>query len=407
VKEEIAVAETQADAPPVPMTRTCPFRPPDEVAGLRENAPVTRMTFPNGAQGWLVTGYRDVRTVLTDPAFSTRCPEYPYFARSAVGVVPPVPKGMFLALDPPEHTAYRRLLDREFTARRMNLLRPRIQQTIDDCLDRLEAAGPSADLMAEFAYPVPLMVIADLLGIPAADRAEFKRVTDGALRLDLPQEGNIAANQRLDEWLGDLLRRKRERPAGDLLSDLLSRAGEEDLLDDQVLVNFGKMLFIAGYETTANAIGLGVAQLAGRPDQLALLRDDPGIVDRAVEELLRHNALAHLGIQRTAARDVELGGVTIAEGDYVMAHTAAANFDEALVPDAGELRIDRRPSAHLTFGFGPHQCLGRQLARIELQMAFTALFARFPELRLAVPLEEIPFRSDMVIYGMHRLPVTW
>ncbi|MCP9955770.1 cytochrome P450 [Actinomadura madurae] len=398
---------TPAGARPVPMTRTCPLRPPEELDGLRASAPVERVSFPNGAEGWLVTGYENARTVLNDPAFSVRSPEYAYFARSGGTAVPPVPKGMFLSLDPPEHTSYRKLLDREFSARRMNQLRPRIQQVIDQCLDGLEASGPPADLMAGLAYPVPLRVISDLLGVPAADRAEFKRVAEGAMRLDVTPEGQIAANQRLDEYLGAVIRRKRARPSDDLLSGLIARSGEDDLLDDGALVNIGKLLFIAGYETTANAIGLGVAVLAEHPGQHALLRDDPGLVDRAVEEILRHQTLAHLGIQRVAVRDVELGGVTIAAGDIVMAHTAAANLDEALTPDAADLRVDRRPTAHLTFGFGPHQCLGRQLARIELQMVFTSLLARFPGMRLAAGLDEVPFRSGMVIYGMHRLPVTW
>lgn len=405
--EETNVTSTPTGARPVPMTRDCPFRPPGELDGLRASAPVTRVSFPNGAEGWLVTGYEHVRTVLNDPAFSVRSPEYAYFARSSGAAVPPVPRGMFLSLDPPEHTPYRRMLDREFSARRMNLLRPRIQQVIDQCLDGLEASGPPADLMAELAYPVPLRVISDLLGVPPADRAEFKRVADGAMRLDVSAEGHIAANQRLDEYLGGVIRRKRARPADDLLSDLIARSGEDDLLDDEVLVNIGKLLFIAGYETTANAIGLGIAVLAEHPDQHALLRDDPGLMDRAVEEILRHQTLAHLGIQRVATRDVELGGVTIARGDLVMAHTAAANLDETLTPDAAELRVDRRPTAHLTFGFGPHQCLGRQLARIELQMVFTALLARFPGMRLATGVDKVPFRSGMVIYGMHRLPVAW
>lgn len=157
---------TPAGARPVPMTRTCPLRPPEELDGLRASAPVERVSFPNGAEGWLVTGYENARTVLNDPAFSVRSPEYAYFARSGGTAVPPVPKGMFLSLDPPEHTSYRKLLDREFSARRMNQLRPRIQQVIDQCLDGLEASGPPADLMAGLAYPVPLRVISDLLGVP-------------------------------------------------------------------------------------------------------------------------------------------------------------------------------------------------------------------------------------------------
>lgn len=180
---------TPAGARPVPMTRTCPLRPPQELDGLRASAPVERVSFPNGAEGWLVTGYENARTVLNDPAFSVRSPEYAYFARSGGTAVPPVPKGMFLSLDPPEHTPYRKLLDREFSARRMNQLRPRIQQVIDQCLDGLEASGPPADLMAGLAYPVPLRVISDLLGVPAADRAEFKRVAEGAMRLDVTPRG--------------------------------------------------------------------------------------------------------------------------------------------------------------------------------------------------------------------------
>ncbi|MCK2237383.1 cytochrome P450 [Crossiella sp. S99.2] len=400
------MTETMA-APPFPMQRQCPFHPPQEIGELRDSAtPISRMTFPSGDEGWLLTRHADIRLVLTDPRFTVRNRRFLF---SKLQQEPqPIRRGMLLSMDAPEHPAYRKLLTREFTVRRMQHLRPRIQQIVDEHLDAMAAKGGVVDLVEELALPVPSLVICELLGVPYADRDHFQAVTVDLLRLDTPPERRKAAVDEFDRYLGVLVRTKRLDPGEDLLSDLIARADAgEELIDDEVLVSFAFLLLVAGHETTANMIGLSTAVLLENPDQLELLRNKPELADKAVEELLRYLTIIHLGLQRSALEDVEIGGHLIKAGEIVALHVSGANFDPALLEDAERLDITRQPVAHLTFGFGPHQCLGQQLARMELRVVFSTLFERFPTLELAAPLAEIPFRSDMAIYGVHKLPVRW
>ncbi|GAA2790348.1 cytochrome P450 [Crossiella cryophila] len=400
------MTETMA-APPFPMQRQCPFHPPQEISDLRDSAaPISRMTFPSGDEGWLLTRHTDIRSVLTDSRFTVRNRRF-LFAKNQQDP-PPMRRGMLLSMDAPEHPAYRKLLTREFTVRRMQHLRPRIQQIVDEHLDAMAAKGGVVDLVEELALPVPSLVICELLGVPYADRDHFQSVTVDLLRLDTPPERRLAAVEEFNQYLAVLVRTKRLDPGEDLLSDLIARADAgEELIDDEVLVSFAFLLLVAGHETTANMIGLSTAVLLENPDQLDLLKNKPELADKAVEELLRYLTIIHLGLQRSALEDVEIGGHLIKAGEIVALHVSGANFDPALLEDAERLDITRQPVAHLTFGFGPHQCLGQQLARMELRVVFSTLFERFPTLELAAPLAEIPFRSDMAIYGVHKLPVRW
>ncbi|MGW2598666.1 cytochrome P450 [Streptomyces klenkii] len=396
---------TAAGAPAVPKARSCPFLPPDGLAGIREEAPVTRATFTSGQEAWLVTGYEQVRAVLRDPSFSVNVP---HALHTKDGLVTQKPgRGSLLWQDAPEHTDDRRLLAKEFTVRRMQALRPNIQRIVDEHLDAIEAQGGPVDFVKAFANPVPSMVISDLFGVPVERREEFQDIAEAMMRVDQDVAATEAAGMRLGGLLYQLVQERKANPGDDLISALITTEDPDGVIDDMFLMNAAGTLLIAAHDTTACMIGLGTALLLDRPDQLALLREDPSLVGNAVEELLRYLTIGQFGSERVATQDVEFGGVRIAEGEQVVTHVLAADFDPAFVEDPERFDITRRPAPHLAFGFGAHQCIGQQLARIELQIVFGTLFKRFPTLRLAKPVEELRFRTDMVFYGVHELPVTW
>ncbi|UYB41457.1 cytochrome P450 [Streptomyces sp. Je 1-4] len=384
-----------------PTVRSCPFDPPGDYRTLREQEPVVPMTFPDGVTGWLVTRYEDVRTVLADPRFSTKgtLPR-----PGGVDEVPPPAPGMFLAMDAPEHTRFRRLLTGQFTVKRMRQLTPAVERIVAEQLDAMAAAKGPVDLVQAFALPIPSLVICELLGVPYADREEFQRNSATIIRLNPSPEEFRQAQTAMHGYLHQLVLAKREKPTGDLLSELV-HSGE---LTDEELAGVGVLLLIAGHETTANMIALGAMCLLQHPEQLAALRADPSLMDNAVEELLRYLTIIQFGIRRRALEDLELNGRQIKAGSMVAVSLASGNRDTAHLADAPErLDVGRPHSPHLAFGHGIHQCLGQQLARVEMKAALSALLDRFPALRLAVPVEEVPMRDDMLVYGVHELPVTW
>ncbi|TJZ56805.1 cytochrome P450 [Streptomyces piniterrae] len=387
------------------MVRTCPFDPPEEYRTLREQEPITPVTLPEGTAGWLVTRYEDVRKILTDPRFSAKR----RFARTGDPTAddapaPPPPPGSFIVMDPPEHTRFRRLLTGQFTVRRMKQLTPAVEQIVTEQLDAMaEAEGP-VDLVQAFALPVPSLVICELLGVPYADREEFQWNSATLLRLDASFEEAQAAQQALHGYIRRLAIAKRANPTDDILSDLV-RTGE---LTDDELAGVGALLLLAGHETTANMIALGTMCLLRNPDQLAALRADPALMGGAVEQLLRYLTIVQFGLRRTALEDVDLNGHKIKAGSTVVASLTAGNRDAAhFTGDPEQLDVHRPYGPHLAFGHGIHQCLGQQLARVEMKAALSALLDRFPTLRLAVPVEQVPMRDNMLVYGVRELPVTW
>ncbi|MGY4968027.1 cytochrome P450 [Streptomyces nigrescens] len=386
-----------------PTVRSCPFDPPEEYRTLREQEPVAPVTFPDGAAGWLVTRYEDVRTVLSDPRFSAKRS----VLRPGGGGMedaPPPPPGLFIIMDAPEHTRFRRLLTGQFTVRRMRQLAPAVEKIVAEQLDAMAAAEGPVDLVQAFALPVPSLVICELLGVPYADREEFQRNSATIVRLNSSPEEFQQAQAAMRGFIHQLVLSKRDNPTDDILSELV-QSGE---LTDEELAGVGVLLLIAGHETTANMIALSTMCLLQNPEQLAALRADPSLMDGAVEELLRYLTVVQFGVRRTALEDVELHGQQIKEGSMVVASLASGNRDtEHLADDPEALDVGRSHTAHLAFGHGIHQCLGQQLARAEMKAALSALLDRFPTLRLAVPVEEVPMRDDMLVYGVHELPVTW
>ncbi|MEU7812513.1 cytochrome P450 [Pseudonocardia sp. NPDC049154] len=388
-----------------PTTRPagCPFDPPPELIRAREHGPISRYTFPGGEPGWLVTGFDLVRAVLADPRFSSRKELMRHPLIDVTGMdIPPAPPGEFLLMDEPQHGRYRKPLVGRFTVRRMRLLTERVEQITADHLDAMEKAGPPTDLVSAFATPVPAIVICELLGVPYEDRDSFQEQVGSFMSGEASDEELIAAYTATQEYLAELVAAKRASPTDDLLSDLT----DSDLTDEE-LKGVSLILLAAGLDTTANMLALGTFALLRNPAQLAALRADRTLVDGAVEELLRYLSVAKT-FMRTALEDVELGGRTIAAGTTVIASYSTANRDPERFPDPHVLDLRRQDGAHLAFGHGIHQCLGQQLARVEMRVAFPALFDRFPTLRLAVPADEVGLRPETAdIHGVKSLPVTW
>ncbi|MFF8960615.1 cytochrome P450 [Streptomyces sp. NPDC014894] len=386
----------------LPTVRTSPFDPPRELLRLSEEGPLTRMAFPDGSVGWLATGHQVVRTVLGDARFSSRTEllrmpvPYPWEAR-------PAPPGFFVGMDAPRHTRFRTLLAGQFTMRRMRRLTSRVEEIAEGRLDAMERRGSPADLVADFALPIPALTICELLGVPYEAHEAFQDHAAVMVSSGSTPEEMAAANTGLDELMLDTVRRKRTGSDDDLLGGLVS-SGE---LDESEIAGVGKLLLVAGHETTANMLSLGVYALLRHPEQLAALRERPALMDSAVDELLRYLSIGQFGPLRAALEDVELAGRLIRKGEVVMTSAPAANRDPHRFPNAHELDVGRSASGHLAFGHGMHQCIGQHLARIEMRVAYAALFRRFPRLRVAVPPEELSLRSEMFVYGMHRFPVSW
>jgi cytochrome P450 len=385
-----------------------PFDPPSQLSRLRATRPVSPMIFADGHEGWVVTGYDELRRLLADTRFSSRQDlgvlHLPYEVPGMPTFTEPSPQepGLFIAMDPPDHTRLRRKLTGAFTVKRMRSLEDHIVDVVERQLDEMAGRTPSVDLVAEFALPVPSLVICELLGVPYADRADFQANSAKFMVRDAGLEDKMAAFSALTGYLADLVTRKRAAPEEDILSDL---ARDDDLAVEE-LVGISFLLLLAGHETTANMLGLGTFALLEHPDQLAALRAEPELMPGAVEELMRYLTVTDMFL-RYAAEDIELGGERIAKGSTVILSMLAANRDPRRFDDPDTLDVRRDARGHLAFGHGVHQCLGQQLARIEMRAGFAGLIRRFPTLELAVPAEQVRLRTDMNIYGVHELPVTW
>jgi cytochrome P450 len=396
-------------APAFPMSRSCPFDPPPELGRLQAEKPVSRVKLWDGSTPWLVTRYDDVRALLSDPRISADGdrPGYPHV--SAGSAARRTRFKAFISMDDPEHAAQRRLLTRDFMIRKVEALRPRIQRIVDELIDALLAGPKPADLVTAFALPVPSLVICELLGVPYADRAFFHRVSKTIIARDTGAEDAVRATRELVDYLGDLVEKKAADPGDDLLSRLaVEQFGTGGMTRDEIAA-MGQLLLVAGHETTANMIALGTVALLENPEQLAEIRSggDPALIANAVEELLRYLNITHSGRRRTALEDIEVGGTLIREGEGIIMANDIANRDESAFPDGDRLDVHRKARHHVAFGYGVHQCLGQPLARVELQVVYGTLYRRIPTLALAVPVEELRFKHDMVVYGVHELPVTW
>ncbi|WP_243793756.1 cytochrome P450 [Saccharopolyspora gloriosae] len=398
----------QPEIPEYPMARAtgCPFDPPPALRPMQEGAPLAKVRLWDGSTPWLVTRYAEQRALLGDSRVSADItkPGYP----SSAPVRPGGPGIGFILMDDPEHARLRRMVASPFTIKRTQALRPAVQRIVDDRIDAMLAGPKPADLVRDFALPVPSLVICELLGVPYSDHDFFQDNSKMLISLAIPPEERAAAHGRLESYLDDLVGEKLAAPGDDLLSRLGERveAGEITRRD---AAQMGVLLLLAGHETTANMIALGTLALLQHPEQLAALRDgdDPKRVASAVDELLRYLNITHNGRRRVALEDIEIAGQVIRAGDGLVVPNDIGNRDPAVFDDPDRLDIERDARSHVAFGFGVHQCLGQGLARMELQVVYGTLYRRIPGLRLAAGLDDIPFKHDGAVYGVHELPVTW
>jgi pentalenic acid synthase len=394
------------DAPPFPQDRTCPYRPPAGYDRLREGGPLRRVSLFNGRVVWVVTRHDLARRLLADRRLSSDRSRTDFPAVSPRAEAARRRPLGFIALDPPEHGVQRRMLISEFTVKRIKSMRSDVERIVRGFLDEMLAAGPPADLVSAFSLPVPSMVICRLLGVPYDDHEFFQ---DASRRLIQggTVEQTLTARDELTAYLGGLIDTMTVEGGAGLLGRLVAEQLAAGELAREDLVSTSVLLLVAGHETTASMISLGVITLLDHPEQLAALRANPETVPFAVEELLRYLSIADIAGSRVATADIEVGEHTIRAGEGVLIVNSIPNFDENVFADPGRFDIDRSARHHLAFGFGVHQCLGQNLARMELEVALTALFERIPTLRLAVPVDDLTIRPGSTIQGVNELPVTW
>jgi cytochrome P450 len=392
---------------PIARDPRCPFDPPRVDPG---RPVVDRVQLWDGSTPWLITDFATQRGMLADPRFSADPARAGYPAFSASTVATSARGRGFIGLDDPEHTRLRRMVTGDFTIKRVEAMRARIQHLVDELIDDLLGRPNPVDLVDAFALPLPSTVISDLLGVPNADHELFQECTAKIISwVSTPQDA-VTANSQLVSYLEQLVEHKSREPGDDLISRLVVNQLQPGHISADELVKTIRLLLVAGHETTTNMVALSTVALLEHPAELAYLRavaDDRVAVASAVEELLRYLSIAHSGRRRVAIEDVDVAGHTIRAGEGVILANNIGNRDATEFPDPDVLDLKRAAKQHLAFGFGVHQCLGQSLARVELQIVLATLSRRIPTLRLAVPFTQLRFKNDMSVYGVHELPVNW
>jgi cytochrome P450 len=370
-------------------------------ARLRREEPVCRVQLPYGRPAWLATTYEFSKVVLGDPRFSREATlegdnprENPVdFSQVAESI---------LSMDPPKHTRIRQLVGMAFTPRRVEEMRPRARQIASGLIDDMAAAGPPADLVQGFSFAFPSIVICELLGIPEADRRQFRRLYSTAT----PEEQQEIFLNLFSSFDG-LIAQRRERPRDDLLSWLVQARDNDDRLSETELLFLGVSLLVGGYETSAHQITNMVYTLLTHRQQLDLLRARPELIPPAVEEMLRVIVLGSAINPRIATVDVQLGDVLVRAGEPVLAAATAANRDESVFARPDDFDVTRQPNPHLSFGYGPHFCPGAHLARMELQVSLATILSRLPGLRIAVPESDLTWQEGTTMRGLTAFPLSW
>ncbi|HEX2823229.1 MAG TPA: cytochrome P450 [Streptosporangiaceae bacterium] len=377
------------------------FQDPYSVhARLRAQRPVSAVIMPGGTPAWLVTGYAEARAALADPRLRKSAPGW----RPDPGSIYAALDGHMLNSDPPDHERLRRLVNKAFTPRRVERLRPRIAAITAELLDEISTQR-DVDLLASFAFPLPITVICELVGIPVADRDDFRKWSATIISNNVSVQVFQADATAMVHYFMALLAAKRQEPADDLLSALILARDEGDRLDENELLSMMFLLLVAGHETTVNLIASGTLALLLNPGELGRLRADPSLLAGAVEELLRYVNPVNHATYRFTAEPVEIGGTHIEAGEPVIIALSSADRDPSRFAGPDRLDLSRDSSGHLAFGHGIHYCLGAPLARLEAEIAFGALLERFGSMRLAVPAESLRWRPSTLIHGLETLPV--
>jgi cytochrome P450 len=399
-------SEITSDLPAIPAERspTCPLRPPAEFTQWRDEPGLRRAIYQNRPT-WVVSRYEDIRAALIDPRLSAQTIPPEMLPKDSQNNTPV----MFARVDDPEHHRIRRMLTRDFTFRRVDGMRPQIQEIVDSYLDAMIETGPPADLVRAFALPVPSLVIAHLLGVPEDDLQLFHHHTTVGLDVRTSDEEKAQAFGEMFAYIAELVERKEHEPGDDLLSRLVSGHVVNGDISRETATVTGAIMMQAGHETTANMIALVTVALMEHREMFERLgrTDDPTVTANIVEEMMRYLAIVHSQVDRIATEDLILGGQQIRAGDWLVMNLPAGNWDPNFVDNPDVLDGDRNARGHLGFGYGVHQCIGANLARVEMQIAFATLARRIPGLHLAVGTGELRFKGESGIYGMKELPVTW
>ncbi|MBU3068170.1 cytochrome P450 [Nocardia sp. NEAU-G5] len=384
---------------------------PPAVREFWRQAPVREVTTEDGEEAWLVTGMAEVQAVLSDPRFSRA---EAHRRGSGTGRAVVFRRPGIHDLDPPEHTRLRQVLASAFSVRRIRGMRPRIEQITGELLARMREIGPPADLSAALCFPLPVAVVCEILGVPYEDQQRFRRWSELITSTNAyPRERALQARQELTEYISDLASDKSRCPEDSLLWDMIIARDEQGRLTQEEVVRIVFGVLIAGHETTANMLGKGLVAMFDHAEQFVALRADPSLVPAAVDEVLRYVVLSpstdpHEGLHLVTKCAVELGGHTIPAQSVVLVSPTAANLDARVFPEPDRFDLRRTDADdHVAFGHGPHRCVGAQLARLELEVAYTALLREFPGLRLDVPVGALTYTSGMLIKGLRALPVTW
>jgi cytochrome P450 len=397
-------SDTDLPVIPAPRAAGCPLAPPAEFAEWRDTEGL-RLAMNHGRPTWVVSRYQDIRAALVDPRLS---------ADTIPAAMKPTGRDddaavMFPRIDDPEHHRLRLMMTRDFTVRRAEAMRPQIQELVDRHLDAMVDHGPPADLVREFALPVPSLVIATMLGVPSEDLDLFQNHTTVGLDVNSSDEQRAQAFGSMFGYLWELVERKESEPGDDLMSRLVADYVATGQLNRATAAANGVIMMQAGHETTANMIGLGTVALLEHREVYELLgrNDDRVTIATLVEELMRYLTIVHSEVERVATEDLTIAGQQIRAGDFLVMNLPAGNWDAAFVERPNQFDAGRNTRGHLGFGYGVHQCIGQNLARVEMQIAFATLARRLPSLQLAVAPEELRFKGDQGIYGIKELPVTW
>lgn len=374
--------------------------PVPAMAERRAEAPISKLDLPFGMNAWLVTGYDEAKAVLGKATgFSS---DFGNLVGNAGVTADQNPGGLGFA-DPPVHTRLRKLLTPEFTMRRLSRLTPRIDQIVAEQLDAMAKADGPVDLWQAFALPIPSLTICELLGVSYEDREDFQRLSTARFDLFGGAGASLGAMSQSLTYLLDIVKKQREEPGDGLLGMLIKEHGDE--IDDRELAGLADGVLTGGLETTASMLALGALVLLRDEKAFDAVRGDEESVHRFVEELLRYLTVVQMAFPRFAKEDMEIAGARISEGDIVLVSLSAADRDPKLGPDMEKFDATREPTSHLAFSYGIHRCIGAELARMELRTAYPALVRRFPNLRLAVPAEDLSFRKVSIVYGLDELPV--
>jgi cytochrome P450 len=389
---------------PRPRAAGCPLAPPAEFAEWRDSAGLQRAMW-QGRPTWVVSRYQDIRSCLVDPRLSADTIKPRLRARGVDDALPVI----FARIDDPEHNRLRRMMTRDFTLRRADAMRPQIQQLVDHFLDTITEKGPPADLVRDFALPAPSLVISLLLGVPYGDHEFFQHHSTVGLDSRSTDEEKAAAIGALFTYMFELVAKKEREPGDDLISRLISEYVATGQLSRETAAMNGLILLQAGHETTASMIALGVVALLEHRDVFELLgqSEDPAVIANIVEELMRYLTIVHSQVDRVATEDLMIGDVLIRAGDFLLMNLPAGNWDAEFVDHPEALDVNRSARGHLGFGFGVHQCIGQNLARVEMQIALATLARRLPGLRLGVDSDDLRFQNEQEIFGIEALPVTW